>query len=32
MEVYVNDILVKSSKEADHFIDLKEAYNNLYHH
>lgn len=32
MEVYVNNILVKSTKEIDHVRDLEEAFNALYQH
>lgn len=32
MEVYVNDMLVKSAKEADYIVDLEEALNNLRRH
>lgn len=29
MEVYVNDMLVKSVKEDDHITNLEKAFNNL---
>lgn len=32
MKVYVDDMLVNSVGEADHAIDLKEAFNNLRRH
>lgn len=32
MEVYIDDLLVKSVKEVNHITDLEEAFNNLRHH
>lgn len=32
MEVYINDMLIKSSKVPDHIFDLEEALNTLCHH
>ena len=32
MEVYVNDMLVKSKEEEDHLDDLKETFNKLRHY
>ena len=29
MEVYVNDMLVKSNDEADHLVDLRESFDTL---
>lgn len=29
MQVYIDDILVKSKEEIDHITDLEEAFNNL---
>lgn len=32
MEIYINDMLIKSTKETNHIINLKEAFNNLHDH
>lgn len=32
MDVYVDDMLVKSTQETDHIVNLEEAFSNLHHH
>lgn len=32
IEVYIDDMLVKSANKDDHIVDLKEAFDNIRHH